>query len=479
MEDIGENEEIERVTAACRAASNALPRGKCGVEAALLWLHAFPAACRLGLGDFTDSAPGLFRLFADAGLIPSCPSDGAMTGAIRLVASVSPLVVNRSPRTWTALMGSACDPESPVAATIRSAVTPAMLREPKLPVAMKRRVGSIRNERDRVAADLVAVRQELEQTQRRAAERLDELCAERDRLEADLSAAALRQRASDQDLGRSATTLAEVRGALTACRRELEQSERRRAEAAESARKHGDQAKAFAAARDQLRAELDRQTDRAAALEDELKALEAEVDKQSTRRRVLEAHLPIVTAERGKHAASLRIADDSLARARAELEGVRGSLVREAAAHADTRKLLQTAEMRRTTAIQEHQRVKKQLDAATDSAEAPIRALVEICKWLDIEPAMHLSLDGRLEVILTAIDLQQTTHRLFVHRVEANLASLHAKMMVGLYEAHFYRETNPDPSFASTLERARPELQKQAEALTRKTMAKLTEPEAE
>lgn len=439
MEDIGENEEIGVVTAACRAASNALPRGKCGVEAALLWLQAFPAACRLGLGDFTDSAPGLFRLFVDAGLIPSCPSDGAMTGAIRLVASVSSLVVNRSPRTWTALIGSACDPASPVAADIRRAVTPAMLREPKLPAAVKRRVGSIRNERDRVAADLVAVRQELEQTQRRADERLSELYAERDRLEADLGAAALHQRASDQDLARSATTLAEVRGTLTACRRELEQSERRRAEAGESARKQGDQAKAFAAAREQLRAELDRQKNRAADLE-----------------------------------ADLQIANDSLARTRAELEGVRGSLAKETAAHVENCKLLQNVEMRRATAIQEQQRLKERLDSATDSAKAPIRALVEICKWLDIDPEMHPTLDSRLETILTAIDLQQTTHRLFVHRVEEKLTSLHAKMIDALYEAHFYRETNPDPSFATRLERVRPDLQEQASALTRKTMAKLT-----
>jgi hypothetical protein len=84
MADVEEGETIAWITAACRAATVALPRGERGVEAAILWLQAFPAACRRGLGDVTDSAPGLFRLFVGAGLIPSCPSDSAMTGAIRL-----------------------------------------------------------------------------------------------------------------------------------------------------------------------------------------------------------------------------------------------------------------------------------------------------------------------------------------------------------------------------------------------------------
>lgn len=447
MEDIGESADIKRVTAACRAASNALPRGKCGVEAALLWLQAFPAACRLNLGDFTDSAPGLFRLFADAGLIPSCPSDGAMTGAIRLVASVSPLVVNRSPRTWTALMGSACDPASPVGVAIHSAVTPAMLREPNLPAAMKRRVGSIRSERDRVAADLVTVRQELEQTRRHTNVRIDELCAERFRLEAELDAAALRQRASDQELTRTVTILAEVRGTLTVCRRDLEQSERRRAEATESARKQGEQAKAFAATRDQLRAELERQATRAA----------------------------LITVERDKHGASLRNAEDALTRARAELEGARTSLVREAAVHAETRNLLQNAEMHRAAAIQEHQRLKERLDAATVAASAQVRALAEICKWLDIDPERHPVLEDRLEATLSAIDLQQTTHRRIVQLVEEKFTSLYAKLIATLYEAHLYRETYPNANFAPSLERERPEFQEKAEAQTKKTMAKLTE----
>lgn len=470
-----EEEAIEWITAACRAASTALPRGERGVEAALLWLQAFPAACRLGFGDVTASAPGLFRLYVGVGLIPSCPSDGAMTGAIRLIASVSQLVVKRSPRTWTAWMGSACDPASPIATALRSAVTPAMLRVPKVPAATKRRVGSIRSERDRLAGDLVAVRDELEQTRRRA----DELCAERDRLAADLSAAGERQRASDQDQTRSAATLAEVRGALTTSRRELEQTERRRLEAVENARNQEGQVKALTAARDHLRVELSRQTKQAVDLNSGLKALERELDEQTARRRDLEDKLPLVTAERDQRFASLKAAEQSLGDARAELESLRGSLVREATAHAETRKLLQNTEARRIAAIHEHGRLtlqeKERLDAATASADAATRALATICRWLDLDPDRFPDLDRRLEAILSAVDLCQTTHRRFVHRVEEKLTRLYSKMISGLFEAHLYREAYPDTSFESKLERARPEILEQAEARAKKAMAKLSE----
>ena len=181
----GQDDLFEVVVAACRVASTALPRGERGVEAAMLWLQAFPAACRLGLGDFTDSAPGLFRRFVAAGLIPSCPSDGAMTGAIRLIATVSSLVTGRSPRTWTAWTGSAIDPQSPIAAALRDAVTPAMLRTPTTPATAPRRVGSIRAERDRLAEALAG----REREHRTAAERIAVLTAEHDQSVSDLHAA--------------------------------------------------------------------------------------------------------------------------------------------------------------------------------------------------------------------------------------------------------------------------------------------------
>ncbi len=181
MADVEVDEAIVLITAACRAATVALPRGERGVEAAILWLQVFPAACHLGLGDVTDSAPGLFRLFVGAGLIPSCPSDSAMTGAIRLIAAVSPVVAKRSARTWTAWMGSACDSASPIGAALRGGVTPAMLRVPTTAPVAPRRPGSIRRERDQLAADLVAAHEQLEQTRTSAAAQLDQLTAERDR----------------------------------------------------------------------------------------------------------------------------------------------------------------------------------------------------------------------------------------------------------------------------------------------------------
>lgn len=460
MADIGADETIEWITAACRVASIALPRGERGVEAALLWLQAFPLACGLGLGDVTESAPGLFRVFVGVGLLVSCPSDGAMTGAIRLVASVSPLVSKRSPRTWTAWIGSACDPASAVAAALRGAVTPAMLREPKVPTAAPRRVGSIRGERDRLAADLTATRGELEQTRRSSSARIGELSAERDRLASDLRAAAERQRANAQDLARSTTTLTEVREALATCRLQLEEAERRRVEAADSARKQGEQARAAAAARDQLRADLDRKTKRAAALNEELTA---------------------VAAERDEHVASLKTANDSLASDRAELQSVRAALVREAAAHAETRKQLQNADLRRLSVIQEHERMKAQererLDAATTSAEAATKAIADICRWLDIDPERHTALESRLEAIIATILRRETTRQRFVHRVEAKLTRVYTKLIVARLEVKHHREGHPGTQFETYIERLGDEIAETAEARAKSSIDALTDPE--
>lgn len=455
MADIGADETIEWITAACRVASTALPRGERGVEAALLWLQAFPAACRLGLGDVTDSAPGLFRVFVGAGLLASCPGDSAMTGAIRLVASVSPLVSKRSPRTWTAWIGSACDPSSAVAAALRGALTPAMLREPRVPAAAPRRAGSIRGERDRLAADLTAVRGELEQIRRSSSARIGELSAERDRLASDLHAAGERLRANAQEHARATASLAEVRGALAACRRDLEETERRRVEAVDSARKQGEQARAAAAARDQLRVDLDRKTKRIAALVEELTK---------------------VTTERDEHVASLKAASDALASARAELERVRGSLEREAAAHAETGKLLQNAEQRKMSAFQEHARTKERLGTATATAEAATRAVVDICGRLDIDAERHATLENRLEAVLSAITSREAARQRFTHRVEAKLTRLYTKLLVARMEVKHDREGHPGVRFETYIERFGDEIAETAQARAKRAIVELADP---
>ncbi len=53
-----------------------------------------------------------------------------MPSALRLVASVCGLVTQRSQRRWTIWFARACDPDHPLGASIREAVTPAMLRQP-------------------------------------------------------------------------------------------------------------------------------------------------------------------------------------------------------------------------------------------------------------------------------------------------------------------------------------------------------------
>jgi hypothetical protein len=454
----GQNELLDQVAAACRVASTVLPRGGRGVEAALVWLQAFPAACRLGLGDLTDSAPGLFRRFVAAGLVPSCPSDGAMTGAIRLIAAVSPLVTGRSPRTWTAWMGSALDPESPTAAALRGAVTPAMRRTPAAPATAPRRVGSIRAERDRLAAALA----DHEREQRTAAERIaaltleheqsvsdlraareqherhaERLTTERDRLTADLHTAATRQRSCDAELTRTAAALADARKTHAGLRSELD-------EATRVARTSGEQAQASTRARDKLQAELDQQKRRADVLANDLAAASLELEDQA-------AYCHELTAEHDVLRAALERQDELL-------ETARATLAREKAAHAETRRLLQDAERRGLTYIQE----RDALRTAAEAHEEVDRAIVEICKWIDIDPDSSPETNQRLEAILTAIDHQQTTHRRFVDRVEQLLLKQHYELTVARFETECYRKVHPDATISSAVEKARPEIRERS-----------------
>ncbi len=131
-DDDDQVDEAAILEAYCRAQIAELPRGPRGLKAAKALLTAIPAAYRLGLPDTTTSARQLFRSLADAGLIAESPSDSDMPSALRLVASVCDLVTQRSQRRWTIWFARACDPDHPLGASIRKAVTPAMLRRPSL-----------------------------------------------------------------------------------------------------------------------------------------------------------------------------------------------------------------------------------------------------------------------------------------------------------------------------------------------------------
>jgi len=498
MVDVEVDEAIALITAACRAATVALPRGERGVEAAILWLQVFPAACRLGLGDVTDSAPGLFRLFVGAGLIPSCPSDSAMTGAIRLIAAVSPMVTNRSLRTWTAWMGSACDPGSPIGAALRSGVTPSMLRVPTRAPVVPRRPGSIRDERDRLAADLVAFREQLEQTRTSAAAQLDQLTAERDRsaaareeaelaqraateraaalfaendrLVAALHSASEKQRASDQALQRTNRAQTEAQGVIQKQRRELDDHQRRWADAAEVARKAAEQIKTLAATNELQRMELERQAVRVKNLGEKLADKEVELDGQSRKCRDIEAELARANGERDRNASLLHAANASLAQTRIERDGFRGGLNRESGAHAETRKLLQGAENRGLAYIRERDRFRDEAESV-----APARqALVDICKWLDINPTEHPDTRATVEAILSAIDRQETNHRRFVRKTERHLTRIYPKLFNALFVASAYKEDYPDANIDARVDRALPGIGEVSAEQVQKTMAKLS-----
>jgi hypothetical protein len=498
MADVEEGETIAWITAACRVATVALPRGERGVEAAIFWLQVFPAACRLGLGDVTDSAPGLYRLFVGAGLIPSCPSDSAMTGAIRLIASVSPVVTKRSARTWTAWVGSACDPSSPINAALRSAVTPAMLRVPTSAPTAPRRPGSIRSERDRLAADLVAVREELERARtsaaaqlnlltaerdraasareeadlarRTATERADALSAERDRLAATLHSAGEKQRASDQALQRANRAQTEAQGVIQKQRRELDDHQRQWAEAAEVTRKAAEQFKSLMATNELQRTELERQAVRVKNLGEKLGAKEAELDGQSGRCRDIEAELALANAELERYASLLQAANVSLTQTRTERDGLRGDLNRESSAHAETRNRLQSAENRGLAYIRE----RDQFRAEAESIASARQALVDICKWLSIDPTGHPDVSATVEAILSAIDRQETSHRRFVRKTERHLARIYPKLFTALFVARAYKEDCPNANIDSRVERALPEISEATAEQVKKTMAKLS-----
>ena len=202
--------EFSWLDALCRAAATNLPRGARGVEAAQLFLAAFPEACRRGLGDTTDSAPGLFGALVGLGILQGLPGEGAMTAAIRLIAATTELITPRSPRRWTTWYGSARDLDTPLGARLRAQVTPAMMRAPTPSPSPVRRRESIQRERDRLATELAAARRDLAAVANDRDRTLADLAAaanDRDRLNTELAAARNSQAAAANDRDRLAADL--------------------------------------------------------------------------------------------------------------------------------------------------------------------------------------------------------------------------------------------------------------------------------
>jgi len=69
-----QSEALLLVATHCRHAITKLKRGVLGVRAAEEWLLNLEDACRRGLPDIRDSAPGLAQAGAEFGLLPVVPS---------------------------------------------------------------------------------------------------------------------------------------------------------------------------------------------------------------------------------------------------------------------------------------------------------------------------------------------------------------------------------------------------------------------
>ncbi|MEZ4453605.1 MAG: hypothetical protein R3B09_29390 [Nannocystaceae bacterium] len=275
-----------------------------------------------------------------------------MTAAIRLIASVSPLVMQRSARTWTAWLGSAGDPASAITATLRASVTPAMLASPRpLPLDAPRRTGSIRSERDRLAADLQAARQEIERELGSATARIDELTAARDRLAADLQAAR-------EDIDRVQGSASAQQGELTAERDRL---------AAEllSARDEIERERSARAI------ELERERSSASARCDDLVAeLQAARDDLERERSSASARIDELTVEHDRLTADVALAIEEREYQRRtdaeridELTVERDRLTRELQAAHEARK---NSYARTKALVAEHDRLAADLHAATE-----------------------------------------------------------------------------------------------------------------
>ena len=161
-----------------------LPRGVPGSATASEVAMAFVRAFALRLPDLTGSAPELFATLVDHGLLPSLPSARVMPAALALLASVSPLVEQRSARRWTIWLARARDPAGPFADAIRRRASVPTVASAPTPTR-RPRPSTIRAEREALARALADA--EAEQAQQTAA--LHDAEQARDTLTAELAAA--------------------------------------------------------------------------------------------------------------------------------------------------------------------------------------------------------------------------------------------------------------------------------------------------
>lgn len=320
-----------------------LPRGVPGSATASEVAFALVRAFALRLPDLTGSAPELFTALVDHGLLPSLPSARVMPAALALLASVSPLVEQRSARRWTIWFTRARDPAGPLADVIRRRASVPTVASAPTPTR-RPRSSTIRAEREALARALADA--EAEQAQQSAA--LHDAERARDALVAELAAA----------------------------REELGQTRQRE---------------------EDLRQHLEREQTRASTLQAQLeRALHTTEDSEATRR-ALEAQL---TADRERHQALQQEHDEALEQlatatrdrddARATLETRTSQcdqLVRLIAAHVDAGALPRTVKeagdllghhkQRHTAALADLGRTRDALDAMTRARDSKAVELTE------------------------------------------------------------------------------------------------------
>ena len=174
------------LAAHCRHATTELPPGEPGVRWAAEFLAVLPAACGRRLPDLITTGPKMFEFLVGQEFFAAMPSPRLVPQVLGLVAGVSPLLQARSSRQWALWLARVWDPGSPVLAAIRKR-TPVYLIGIQVPAPSSPplRSAQIRDERDRLAADLanaVTVNGQLQTA-------LTQVADECDRLAADLAAA--------------------------------------------------------------------------------------------------------------------------------------------------------------------------------------------------------------------------------------------------------------------------------------------------
>ena len=175
----------------CRHATTELPPGKPGVRWAADFLATLPGACCRRLPDVVTTGPKVFEFLVGQGFFAAMPSPRLVPQVLGLVAGVSPLLQARSSRQWALWLARVHDTGSPLMAAVRKKTPSYQLGvSMPAPAGPPLRATQIRDERDRLAADLAAASAENGRQQ----VALDEAFDERDRLAVELAIAAERER---------------------------------------------------------------------------------------------------------------------------------------------------------------------------------------------------------------------------------------------------------------------------------------------